>query len=54
MSEIGKTPVKLVVYPGEGSGLRELGHIRDMMMRNVEWFTGWIPVNRTSADNSRN
>jgi hypothetical protein len=44
----------LVVYPGEGRGLRELGNIRDMMLRNVEWFTRWIPVSRTAADNGRN
>lgn len=54
MSGIGKAPVKLVVYPGEGHGLRELGNIRDMMLRNVEWFTRWIPVSRTAADNGRN
>jgi dipeptidyl aminopeptidase/acylaminoacyl peptidase len=50
MSAIGKAPVKLVIYPGEGHGLREITHIRDMMQRNVEWFSRWIPVTRTAAD----
>jgi dipeptidyl aminopeptidase/acylaminoacyl peptidase len=50
MSAIGKAPVKLVIYPGEGHGLREVTHIRDMMQRNVEWFSRWIPVTTTAAD----
>jgi dipeptidyl aminopeptidase/acylaminoacyl peptidase len=50
VSGIGKAPAKLVIYPGEGHGLREVTHIRDMMLRNVEWFSHWIPTNRTAAD----
>jgi dipeptidyl aminopeptidase/acylaminoacyl peptidase len=48
MTGIGKAPAKLVIYPGEGHGLREVGYVRDMMLRNVEWFTHWIPVTRTA------
>ena len=53
MTGIGKTPAKLVIYPGEGHGLRDVGHIRDMMVRNVEWFTQWIPVTRPAAEDRR-
>jgi len=53
MTGIGKTPAKLVIYPGEGHGLRDVGHIRDMMMRNVEWFMHWIPVTRPAAEDGR-
>jgi dipeptidyl aminopeptidase/acylaminoacyl peptidase len=49
MTGIGKAPAKLIIYPGEGHGLRETEHIRDMMMRNIEWFTHWIPVARTAT-----
>jgi dipeptidyl aminopeptidase/acylaminoacyl peptidase len=38
MKGIGKAPVKLVVYPGQPHGQR------DLMLRNVEWFTRWIPT----------
>lgn len=41
---IGRTPVKLIVYPGEPHGIRKPRHRRDLMSRNVEWFTRWIPV----------
>lgn len=53
MSGIGKAPVKLVIYPGQGHGIRDIPLIRDMMSRNVEWFTRWIPVQgtRTEAGN---
>jgi hypothetical protein len=48
---IGKAPAKLVIHPGEGYGLRELGHIRDMLVRNVEWLTHWIPIARPATEN---
>lgn len=41
---IGKAPVKLVIYPGEPHGIRSPRHRRDLITRNVEWFTRWIPV----------
>jgi len=49
---IGKAPVKLVIYPGEPHGVRQPRHRRDLMSRNVEWFTRWIPtdVEVTRAD----
>jgi dipeptidyl aminopeptidase/acylaminoacyl peptidase len=43
---IGKTPVKLVIYPGQPHGVREPRLQRDLMTRNVEWFTRWIPMGR--------
>lgn len=44
MKRIGKTPVKLVMYPGEGHGINDVRLSKDRMMRNVEWFAYWIPV----------
>ncbi len=39
---IGKVPVKLILYPGEPHGIRQPRHRRDLMSRNLEWFTRWI------------
>jgi dipeptidyl aminopeptidase/acylaminoacyl peptidase len=50
---IGKAPVKLVVYPGEPHGIRSPRHRRDLMQRNVEWFTRWIPLEGRAATNDR-
>jgi dipeptidyl aminopeptidase/acylaminoacyl peptidase len=44
MKTISKAPVKLVIYPGEPHGVRSPRHRRDLMSRNVAWFTRWIPV----------
>lgn len=50
MSAIGKAPVKLVIYPGQGHGIRDVALTRDMMVRNVEWFTKWIPLEQARAE----
>jgi dipeptidyl aminopeptidase/acylaminoacyl peptidase len=44
MKRIGKAPVKLVLYPGQGHGVTDVRLNRDLMIRNVEWFSYWIPV----------
>ena len=44
VKSMGKAPVKLVIYPGEPHGIRSPRHRRDLMSRNVEWFSHWIPV----------
>ena len=44
MKGIGKAPVKLVLYPGQPHGISDPRLSRDLMQRNVEWFTRWIPV----------
>ncbi len=41
---IGKAPVKLVLYPGQPHGVRSPRLRRDLLERNVEWFTRWIPM----------
>jgi dipeptidyl aminopeptidase/acylaminoacyl peptidase len=41
---IGKTPVKLVLYPGQPHGIEDPRLSRDLMQRNVAWFSYWIPV----------
>lgn len=37
-----KVPVEYVVYPREGHGIAEPAHIRDLMERNLRWFTKWL------------
>jgi dipeptidyl aminopeptidase/acylaminoacyl peptidase len=37
-----KTPVEYVVYPREGHGITEPAHQRDLMERNLRWFTKWL------------
>jgi dipeptidyl aminopeptidase/acylaminoacyl peptidase len=44
MKRIGKAPVKLVLYPGQGHGINDPRLSKDRMLRNVEWFSYWIPV----------
>jgi dipeptidyl aminopeptidase/acylaminoacyl peptidase len=44
MKRIGKAPVKLVLYPGQGHGITDPRLAKDRMLRNVEWFSYWIPV----------
>ena len=44
MKGIGKAPVTLVMYPGQPHGITDPRLSRDLMQRNVEWFTRWIPV----------
>jgi dipeptidyl aminopeptidase/acylaminoacyl peptidase len=46
MKAIGKAPVKLVMYPGQPHGIQDPRLQRDLMRRNVEWFTQWIPTAR--------
>jgi dipeptidyl aminopeptidase/acylaminoacyl peptidase len=50
MSALGKAPAKLVLYPGQGHGIRDIALTRDLMERNVAWFTRWIPVDRPRAE----
>lgn len=44
MKRIGKVPVKLVLYPGQGHGINDVRLSLDRMSRNVEWFSYWVPV----------
>lgn len=44
MKRIGKAPVQLVLYPGQGHGVNDVRLSRDRMARNVEWFGYWVPV----------
>jgi dipeptidyl aminopeptidase/acylaminoacyl peptidase len=37
-----KIPVEYVVYPREGHGIAEPAHQRDLMERNLRWFSGWL------------
>lgn len=50
---IGKAPVKLVVYPGQPHGVRDPRLTRDLMSRNVEWFSRWIPARSEAASEGR-
>lgn len=44
MKGIGRAPVALVIYPGQPHGIADPRLSRDLMHRNIEWFTRWIPV----------
>jgi len=44
MKRIGKAPVQLILYPGQGHGVSDVRLSRDRMSRNVEWFDYWLPV----------
>lgn len=37
-----KVPVEYVVYPREGHGIAEPAHQRDLLERNLRWFTAWV------------
>ena len=37
-----KIPVEYVIYPREGHGIAEPAHQRDLMERNLRWFTQWL------------
>ena len=37
-----KIPVEYVVYPREGHGFVEPEHQRDLMERNLRWFSHWL------------
>ncbi len=41
---LGKVETELVIYPDQPHGVRDPRLLRDLMMRNVEWFTRLIPV----------
>ncbi len=44
MKRIGKAPVKLVLYPGQGHGITDPRLSKDRMLRIVDWFSYWVPV----------
>lgn len=44
MKGVGKAPVRLVLYPGQGHGVTDPRLLRDLQQRNVAWFTYWMPV----------
>lgn len=50
VSALGNAPAKLVIYPGQGHGISDVALTRDLMERNVAWFTRWIPVTRRTTD----
>ena len=37
-------PVEYVIYPREGHGISEPAHIRDLLERNLRWFTKWLTL----------
>ena len=51
-------PSQLVIYPGQAHGILEPRFQQDLLQRNVDWFTRWIPRSgapavQTSASSSR-
>jgi dipeptidyl aminopeptidase/acylaminoacyl peptidase len=49
VKSMGKVETKLVIYPGQPHGVRDPRLVRDLMLRNVEWFTRWIPTDNAGA-----
>ena len=41
---IGNTETELIIYPGQGHGVREPRLVKDLLLRNLEWFERWIPL----------
>jgi dipeptidyl aminopeptidase/acylaminoacyl peptidase len=41
-------PVQFVVYPNEGHRFWQPEHIRDHMVRTVEWFDKWMGPEKDS------
>jgi dipeptidyl aminopeptidase/acylaminoacyl peptidase len=35
-------PVSIMIYPGEGHGLREAAHARDSLQRTLDWFDRYL------------
>ncbi len=35
-------PVSLVIYPGQGHGIRRPSHQKDLMQRQVQWLNRWV------------
>jgi len=52
VKSIGKVETELVIYPGQPHGVRDPRLVRDLMMRNVEWFTRWIPPDEVATTDS--
>ena len=51
VKSIGKAETSLVIYPGQPHGVRAPRLVRDLLIRNLEWFAEWIPTGaRTSTD----
>ena len=46
LNDIGKVDTELVIYPGQGHSIREARLIKDLVMRNVEWFEKWLPADQ--------
>ena len=44
VKSIGKAETSLVIYPGQPHGVRAPRLVRDLLLRNLDWFTKWIPV----------
>lgn len=42
MQQIGKTPVRLVLFPGEPHGLREVAHQRRKAEEDLAWFDRYL------------
>ena len=41
---IGRVETELVIYPGQPHGVREPRLVRDLLLRNVDWFQRHVPV----------
>jgi dipeptidyl aminopeptidase/acylaminoacyl peptidase len=39
---IDATPVEMVIYPGEGHGLHQPAHEKDLLDREARWLERWV------------
>ena len=44
VKSIGKAETSLVIYPGQPHGVRAPRLVRDLLIRNLDWFTRWLPL----------
>lgn len=44
LKSIGNVDTELIIYPGQGHGIRAPRLIKDLVIRNVEWFEKYIPT----------
>ena len=44
LQSIGKVETELIIYPDQPHGVHEPKLVRDMWLRNLEWFEKWVPI----------
>ena len=37
-----RVPAEMIIYPGEGHGVRQVAHQKDLLEREIAWFERWV------------